>query len=625
MRRPAIVAVFGGAALLCAAWTVVAGKDLNFDLLNYHYYVAYELLGGRLDQDFYAASAQSYLNPLGYVPFYALASSLHSVLTSIALACAASVSLALLFLLAWRVFAHYSPRDRTEFSLLATALGAATAVFWPMVGTSMLDVWLAAPMLGGLLLLLERDARTLRRALLAGLLFGAAAALKYSNAIFALAALALAAGLGARATFAYVAGGAAAVAVLAGPWCLALWREFGNPVFPLFNAWFQSPYAPPVNLVSERFTPKSVIDVLTLPFRMALISRSVYIETAAPDIRMAALVAAAVAVPLFGRRPSAARLGTAERRVLAFFTLGILLWVATSANARYAVVVLLLAGVCLARLVDRLFPPVAARIVLAALLAIQVAMCLTASAPRWFVTDAWSRHWLPYDVPERARHEPALYLSVELLPMAVVAPFLDPRSSFVNFRGHHSLPPDSPKLAALIARHLGHVRTLGRDLQLAGGKPRPDVVQTYDLTLQRIGYRVDANDCFDIAWRPDDGDALSRWANRLSLGKRADEPLSVVSCALVPAPRDPAKEETERRVSALFDRIEKACPALFHGQTAVTDPLATGWARLYNGLDARLELRGEHLVFNRYYAGVTIDLGYVADWTGPAPSCRASP
>ena len=77
------------------------------------------------------------------------------------------------------------------------------------------------------------------------MLFGVAAALKYSNAIFALAALPLAftcarreGGGRLRAGLAYVAGGAVAVAAFAGPWFLALWREFGNPVFPLMNAWF---------------------------------------------------------------------------------------------------------------------------------------------------------------------------------------------------------------------------------------------------------------------------------------------------------------------------------------------------------------------------------------------------
>ena len=38
------------------AWGAIgAGKDVNWDLLNYHYYAPWQLLEGRLSQDFFAA------------------------------------------------------------------------------------------------------------------------------------------------------------------------------------------------------------------------------------------------------------------------------------------------------------------------------------------------------------------------------------------------------------------------------------------------------------------------------------------------------------------------------------------------------------------------------------------
>ncbi len=193
MSRTSPWLVFGLPAALCAAWTVHAGKDVNWDLLNYHYYVPFELLAGRLGQDFFAASAQSYLNPVGYLPFYLMVSSgWHSVVVSIVLAAAHSLSIGLLYLLAHRLFAALPPRDRLVFSCLAAALGAATGVYWMMVGGSFLDPLLVPLMLGGLLLLLREDQHAWRRAALAGALFGVAAALKYSNAVYAVAALPLA-------------------------------------------------------------------------------------------------------------------------------------------------------------------------------------------------------------------------------------------------------------------------------------------------------------------------------------------------------------------------------------------------------------------------------------------------
>lgn len=629
MPRPALLPVLAVPAVLCAVWTIVAGKDVSWDLLNYHYYLPFELMAGRVAQDFFAASAQSYLNPVGYLPFYLmLAAGWHSVGVSIILAAAHSLSIGLLYLLAWRLFEHLAPRSRALFAGLGAALGAATAVWWATVGSSFLDPLLVPPMLAGLLLLLDAGGHPVRRAALAGALFGAAAALKYSNAVFALAALPLALALPGlpaatrlRAGLAYAAAGAVAVGVLAGPWLALMWREFGNPVFPLMNGWFRSPDALPVNAIDTRFALEGPLAWLAFPFRMVALDRGLYVETFAPDLRFAALAVAALALAAAGLRravPDARALRGADARLLAFFAAALVLWLASSANGRYGMIVLLLAGVCLARLAERLLPPGAARLTLAALLALQFSLCALASPTRWFLAEAWSRHWLPYAAPERALREPALYISVEVLTMAAVAPFLHPDSGLVNLRGQHSIPGDSPKLAALLERHRGHLRSLGRGPQLIDGKLRMEEAAAYDAMLRRIGYRIDAADCFTIAWQSDE-DALARAANRLVLARTAEEPLSAVSCALRAAPRDPADLEAERRMSALFDRIEKACPRLFRGQSAVTEPLGAGWSRIYNGLDARLEALGGRAILNRFRGRDPVDLGALGGWEGAVP------
>jgi hypothetical protein len=628
LSRAARLLVFAVPAAACAVWTILAGKDVNWDLLNYHYYAPFELVAGRLGQDFFAASAQSYLNPVGYLPFYLMVSSgWHSVLASVVLAVAHSSSLALLYLLAWRLFAHLPERERIEFSCLAAATGGATAVFWVTVGTSFLDPLLVPLVLGGLLMLLDGNAGAPRRAVLAGLLFGAAAALKYSNAIFAVAAFPLALAFPGRSRLrtclGYVAGGAVAFGALAGPWLVLMARDFGNPVFPLMNGWFQSPYALPFNIVmGERFALGDWGATLSFPFRMAALGSSLYSETLAPDIRFAVLAVSALALAAAAavRAGPSRVLQGVDWRCFAFFGIGTALWLATSPNARYGMVLLLLAGVCLVRIVERLLPAGAARVALVVVLGVQAGTSVLASPRRWFIADVWSRHWLPYTVPERALREPALYLTLETLPMAVVAPFVHPESSFVNIRGQISIPPDSPTLAALIARHRGRVRALARGLEPVDGKPDEQLVKRYNDTLLRIGYRVDMEDCFTIAWQPDGDDPVSRAANWLSRTPRTTEPLSVASCVLRPGKRDPAQAERERYSSALFDRMEKSCPEVFHGQTAVTEPFGSGWSRHYAGLEARLDQIGERLILDRYRTGVLLDLGRVSDWEGGGPA-----
>lgn len=629
MSRVKLLSVFAVPAVLCAMWSVLAGKDVNWDLLNYHYYVPYEWLHGRLGQDYFAASAQSYLNPIGYLPFYAMvASGWHSVLASMALAAFHGTAIALLYLIAWRLFEHRPVAERRLLAVLAAALGACTAVFWTTVGSSFLEPLLAVPMLAGLALLLHpASAGWQRRTFIAGLLFGIATALKYYNAIFALAALPVvlaaprASGRQAlRAAVAYAAGGIAALALLAGPWMALMWREFGNPVFPLLNGWFQSPDAPPANVFAGRFAISGWVDALAFPFLLAVPAWMRYAEISAPDLRFAVLAVAAIALPVLARTlrcPSGSMpLRAVDWRVFAFFVASFLLWLLTSANGRYGMIVLLLTGLCLARLAERLLPLAAARIALLVLLIAQVAACLMASASRWYLADRWSTAWLPFVVAERAKEEPALYFSVETLPMAAVVPFFHPDSSFVNLRGQYSIAPGAPRVHALVQRHAGRVRVFGRYLRLdEHGKPFAQVVEVYDRTLVRHGYRIDPSDCFRIAWRPDESDLLSRAANWFARQPEPhDKALSLGSCALQAAQRDADDVESERRVSAAFDRVESRCQMLLRGQRALTEPMGKEWLRNYPALDARLLTEREHVILERYLALAYIDLGPLANW-----------
>jgi len=97
-----------------------------------------------------------------------------------------------------------------------------------------------------------------------------------------------------------------------------------------------------------------------------------------------------------------------------------------------------------------------------------------------------------------------------------------------------------------------------------------------------------------------------------------------VSCALRTATRDPADVAKERHASTLFERIEKACPGLFRGQTAVTEPLGSGWSRHYPGLDARLEAYADRVILNRYRAGTRFDLGLLSEWARKDPAVPAA-
>ncbi|HJV09909.1 MAG TPA: glycosyltransferase family 87 protein, partial [Burkholderiales bacterium] len=553
-------------------------------------------------------------NPLGYVPFYlAVSAGLHSVLVSALFAAAHGLNLAFLYLIGREL------GSSRALAALGAALGAASAVFAATVGTSFLDPLLTVPMLAAVLLLV----RTPARGGWAGILFGVAAALKYSNAFFALAALVLIRER--RTLLAYVLGGAAAVLTLAAPWMLVLYREFGNPVFPHLNSIFRSPDFPAISLGAERFAPRDLGEALTFPFRLASPEFMTYAEIAAPDLRFCAVLLALLALGIVAARRR--NIAPGDVRFIAFFVIATAAWIATSGNGRYGMLVLLLVGPCLARAVEAGAGMRVARIVLPVVLVAQVAALAMNSHTRWFLAESWSREWFPFVVPERAQREPTLYLTMEAQTMSVVAPYLHPQSSFVNLRGQHSVAPGWKRVQALLARHGGKARALGRGLRLqADGLPRPEVVEAYDSTMLRFGFRLDTSDCFAIGWRGEE-DALAHAANTLARLEPKGRVLSLASCALVPGVRDPRDIAAEERMSVVFDRIERQCPRLFRGHTAITEPLGEEWSRTYAGLEARLQTHAGRVVLAPFFLPAHYDLGRLADWEGAGappqpPACR---
>jgi hypothetical protein len=69
---PYRVYVFAACTVLAVALNYAFGKEMAWDLLNYHFYSGFSALHDRFEQDYFAAGMNSYLNPYAYVPFYAL-------------------------------------------------------------------------------------------------------------------------------------------------------------------------------------------------------------------------------------------------------------------------------------------------------------------------------------------------------------------------------------------------------------------------------------------------------------------------------------------------------------------------------------------------------------------------
>ncbi len=357
-----------------AALSVWLGQDANWDLLHYHLYNPMAFVRGTWRHDIAAAGMQGTFNPLVDVPYATLALGPLAHAPRV-LAAAMGLWTGLLFWIAIQLsgLLHRGPGRGGWVRIPAVLLAVTGVATVGETGTTFDEVTIATMVLGGLLVMLRgvaAESMTLRRLLGAGLLFGIAAGLKPTAAPYAAAlCLALMAALrpGAllRAWVGFTAGWIVGAAGTAGWWGWHLWRSFGNPVFPLFNAVFRSPWYPPADFVDARRIPTDWMHWLFAPVWWAWYLTNRATDAPSNDPRLAialllgyAAVAACVIRHALPGLPAVTRDGLpAVARVgLAFTALAYIAWLGTSGIGRYAVPLEVMGGLCAPLLLGVLWP-----------------------------------------------------------------------------------------------------------------------------------------------------------------------------------------------------------------------------------------------------------------------------
>jgi hypothetical protein len=425
------IAIVVCSLLAGALYTFAMGEDVNWDWQNYHEYNVWAVLNGRYGVDAVPPGFQTYFNPIVYFPVYYLRHYLPSPYGLMIIGAIHGLNLALICLFARVVL-------RQAATVTAIAAAVAIAASGPMtlseVGTSFSDVLLALPVIGGFLLILTADRRPAVRYLLAGFLIGAAVGLKLTNVVFAIGAAAavLAAARPLRASVLLGLGGIVGAALTGGEWCLIAWRDTGNPIFPLFNAVFQSGEVAAVNLMDAQFMPHSVSDALAYPIYW-LMGDHRGAEHPFRDARFA-VVAVLLVLGLFVRMTrDSAILTRRDVQLVVLFAVSYLAWMGLFSIQRYAVVLELLCGpiivLLLARLAASAGPtlPTASPVPLNALMLTVAAAVALWSQP----ADWWHRPWSDAYRPKIADEldQPATYFILGK-PLAYIAPQLPPQSRF---------------------------------------------------------------------------------------------------------------------------------------------------------------------------------------------------
>lgn len=474
--------VFAASTAVAVALNYVFGKEMASDLLQYHFDAGFSALNDRFEQDYFAAGLQSYFNPYAYVPFYVLVNSgLPALAVGSALAVIHSVVLWLTYELACRVCPSEDRKERFFFGLCATVLAFMNPILLQQIGASFSDITTTGLVLGGWLFLAQaiRYART-TPVVFGAILLGIATALKPTNSIHAFGGFFLVAFvplpfLGRlRSLFFFGASLGTSFVVTAAPWSYQLARMFGNPMFPLLNNVFKTPYITTATSKAYRIIPDSLIDALMRPFAMSDTRGMIHEEMLAPDIRYALLLLVfLISVIAWIWRPRthtsispATSASVSASRVLIVlgcgFTAEWIIWLYGSGNSRYFIPMACIAAVLSVALLFRLLANhiLGRNGILLALFVAQATQLVLGTDYRWNQAP-WDGRWFDVDIPEKLASQPNLYLSVGMQSNSYIAPFLPKGSGMANFAGGYPLGPDratASHLRAMIGRSSPHLR-----------------------------------------------------------------------------------------------------------------------------------------------------------------------
>jgi hypothetical protein len=598
LRRFLSYATILAAALAAALWL---GKDFAWDSLAYHFYAGFNGVGSRLDSDYFAASAQSYLNPYSHVPFFLMVT--HGLAPQLVVALLALFHGLNLLIVYETALVLNRRADGFTASLpvgLAVTLAFLNPVFLVELGTSFNEISTSVPVLAGWYLLIRDFYRpSARHVALAGFLIGVALALKLSNLLFSVTALPLLLfapvswRTRAKMVAVFACGGAIGALLAGGWWAWQLWQAFGNPVFPMFNNIFQSPEFVTGAIKHYRFLSSDAAGILLKPFQMILPKSGVHVEVAAPDLRYAALL---VLFCLFGIKLLLGRLALAKHRaafafpafqgqralaaVTASFLLAWFFWVTTTGNSRYFLPMACLAAVVLSSLLARFSLGMRIFCYGGAVLVIVQATLVGLSVQRYNPAQ-YGKSWFELQVPPALRHEPALYLHVGFMPASFLLPFLPEGSSMINLGGQYPLA-ENARIRALLERHRGHVRVMRRS-------PNPDAPINSELSYALIpfGLQADLGTCENIVFERHSGIPKS-------------DQYYYASCKTRPLQWTTAQWQdyavNKQRADAVFDQLELLCPAYFQPRGLPSEGNGKQFWRVYMNTDTMLRLSGSGMV-----------------------------
>lgn len=273
------VAIFVSCLMMGGLISIFIGKDLCWDMANYHYYNAYAFLHQRWNVDYWPASnIHVHLSPTLDLFAYFLINHFNPFVTTFLIGAIHGLNIWLLYLISVSILTSIENMPSPRLSaMMLTFLGIYGPVVLPGMGSFQHDNLMSIFVLAYVYLHCQVIAKrenlfSLPKIALANFLLGFAVGCKLTIGMYAVAGLAsylfLNLPLRQKCQWIFLASCFLLLGVLCsnGYWMAFLWRGYHNPIYPLMNGFFHSSSFPNINWRDTRFLPKNSWETLFYPF-----------------------------------------------------------------------------------------------------------------------------------------------------------------------------------------------------------------------------------------------------------------------------------------------------------------------------------------------------------------------
>lgn len=367
-----------------------------------------------------------------------------------------------------------------------------------------------------------------------------------------------------------------------------------------------------------RFLPDSWIEAVARPFVMALPDANIYVEIAAPDIRLAAIVLAALALAaamLAKRVPDGPK---PALLLLGFLGVSMALWMNSTGNGRYFLPMLLAAGpLCVGLL--RLLPMTKGAQVAAASLVLAMQVFVVAESSPW---SAWAwKRWNDdsyFHVDLRPLPSAGgTFVTLSSISYSLIIPQFPPDSRWINVATGGSTPRDASFARAVLdaSQSLTLIVPSIPSITTPDGQPNAEGRQAFDLMLRPHSMAIKEGAA--CAFLPSRG--LAQIAHRTKGDQDSQDgarygfwacPLSYpIASGATAEPAAPTQ------IEQTFAAVERLCPRFFRPGEATTVRLSGGgYLRHYAGSDTKVYVLENGVVTYRFWRSLNqVVIGTITD------------